>query len=66
MNHRITVMPDLPVLLVEFEEGFGTSEDIEAYVETLQEAYDNLDKKVYNITDTRSLQLSFDKVMEFL
>ncbi len=66
MNHTITVMDDLPVLLVQFERAFGSSEDIETYVNTLQEAYDALEKKVYNITDTRNLSLSFDKVMEFL
>lgn len=66
MHHSIEVLDDLPVLIVRFEEGFGGSEDIKAYVHDLGQAYDSLEKKVYNITDTRNLSLTFDKVMEFL
>lgn len=66
MKHSIEVMTDLPVVIVQFEEGFGSAEDIQAYVEEIGQTYETLDKKVYNITDTTNLNLTFDKVMEFL
>ncbi len=66
MKYKIEVLSDLPVLITSFEEDFGSTEDIESYIAELVATYDSLDHKVYAITDTTNLKLTFDKVMEFL